>query len=125
MADLLPGTTWTFEVQLGAPYGPDVVLLATMQFVKMTDRPYTRSWFEEHLPWPAQSPDGNNIEPLWSVLESRMRIRVPPPSSLKKLEDVLREEWHSVPMETVQDLCKSVHRSIQGVLQANGGPTLY
>jgi hypothetical protein len=33
-------------------------------------------WFEEHegelqhLPWSAQSPDLNVIEPLWSVLES-------------------------------------------------------
>jgi hypothetical protein len=32
------------------------------------------SWFEEHegelqhLPWPAQLPDFNIIEPLWSVL---------------------------------------------------------
>ena len=55
-----------------------------------------QSLFEEHedslhcLPWPAQSPDLSIIEPLWWVLESRMRCRSPPPSSLKQLEDVLR-----------------------------------
>ena len=44
-----------------------------------------QSWFEEHedalqhLPWPAQSPDLNIIQPLWSVLESRVRSRFPPP----------------------------------------------
>jgi len=42
-------------------------------------------WFQEHedalqyLPWPAQSLDLNIIEPLWSVLDSRMRSRFPPP----------------------------------------------
>jgi hypothetical protein len=43
-----------------------------------------QSWFEEHevlcqecqdLPWPAQSPDWDIIEPLWSVLETRVRNR--------------------------------------------------
>jgi hypothetical protein len=56
------------------------------------------SWLEEHedalqhIPWPAQSPNLNIIEPPWSGLESRVRIRFPPPSSLKQLEDVLRGE---------------------------------
>jgi hypothetical protein len=51
-----------------------------------------QSWFEEHegelqhLPCPAQSPDLNIIEPLWSVLESRVRNRFPPPTSPKKFE---------------------------------------
>jgi hypothetical protein len=48
-----------------------------------------QSWFEEyggelqHLPWPAQSPDLKITEPLWSVLNTRLRSRFPPPTSLK------------------------------------------
>jgi hypothetical protein len=57
-----------------------------------------QSWFEEHerelqhLPWPAQSPDLNIIEPFWSVLETTVRNIFPPPTSLKQLEHVLQEE---------------------------------
>jgi hypothetical protein len=40
-----------------------------------------QSWFEEregelrHLPWSAQSPDLSITEPLWTVLETRVRYR--------------------------------------------------
>jgi transposase len=34
----------------------------------------------------------NNIEALWSVLETKVRNRFPPPTSLKELEDALQEE---------------------------------
>jgi hypothetical protein len=57
-----------------------------------------QSWFEEHkgelqhLPWPAQSPDLNITEPHWSVSETTVRYRFPPPTSLKQLEDVFQEE---------------------------------
>jgi hypothetical protein len=71
-----------------------------MQFSKTTVELFSL-WFEEHegelqhLPWPAQSPDLNIIEPLWSVLETRVRNRFPPPS-LKQLEDVIQEEWYEI-----------------------------
>jgi len=48
-----------------------------------------KSWFEEHedalqhVPWPAQLPVLYITESLWSVWESKVRNRFPPPSSLK------------------------------------------
>ena len=83
-----------------------------IKFLKMTIRPYThscvQSWFEEHedalqhLLWPGKSPDLNIIEPMWSVLQSTGRRRFHLPSSLKQPEDVLHEEWYSIPLETIQ-----------------------
>ncbi|MBJ4962393.1 transposase [Salmonella enterica subsp. enterica serovar Mbandaka] len=90
-----------------------------------------QSWFEEHedevahLPWPAQSPDLNIIEPLWSVLENRVRSRYPPPASLKELEQFLLEEWYDTSLTTIQDLYASILRGIQAVLNAKGDPTPY
>jgi hypothetical protein len=86
-------------------------------------------WFEgnegelQHLPWPAQSPDLNIIQPLWSVLETSVRNRFTPPTSLKQLEDVLQEEWYKIPLETVQNLYESIPRRTAAVLKAKGGPT--
>jgi hypothetical protein len=90
-----------------------------------------QSWFEEHedalqqLPWPAQPPDLNITELLWSVLESRVRGRLPPPSPLKQPDDVLHEERYNIVLHTVQNLDGSTARRIQAVLQTNGGPTPY
>jgi len=61
------------------------------------------------------------MEPLWSVLETRVRNRFPP-SSLNQLEE---EEWYSISLETIQNLHESIPRRIQSVLQANGGRTTY
>jgi hypothetical protein len=88
-------------------------------------------WFEEHegelqhFPWPAQSQNLNITEALWSVLETRLRNRFPPPTSLKKLENVHQEEWYKIPPETVQSLYESIPRRTAAVLKAKGFPTPY
>jgi hypothetical protein len=54
-----------------------------------------------------------------------VRNRFPPPKSLKQLEDVLKEEWHKIPLETVQNLYESIPRRIAAVLKTKGGQTPY
>jgi hypothetical protein len=94
-----------------------------MQFSKTTAPPFTQqlellSWFEEHegelhhLPWPAQSPDLK-----WSVLETRVRNRFPPQTSLKQLEDVLQEEWYKIPRDC-SELVR-VHSKDRGCNEGN------
>jgi hypothetical protein len=79
----------------------------------------------EHLPWPAQSTDLNIVKPLWSVLESTVRSRFPPPSNVKQLVDFLHQVKHSIPLDTIQNLCESIPIRISSALQSNGGPTTY
>jgi hypothetical protein len=45
-----------------------------------------------------------------------MRNRFPPATSLKQLEDVLQEEWHKIPLQTVQNLYKSIPRRISSYM---------
>ena len=45
----------------------------------------------------------NHCGQFWS----RERSKLPPPSSLKHLEDVLHEEWYTTPLETIQNGARS------------------
>ncbi|GFV47824.1 transposable element Tcb1 transposase [Trichonephila clavipes] len=78
-----------------------------------------------HLDWPPQSPDLNIIEHLWRYLESKLRARFPPPSTISALETALHEEWLHIPLQVVHDLYASIPRRIQSVIQSKGGPTPY
>jgi hypothetical protein len=63
------------------------------------------------------------IEPLWSVLGTRVKNRFPSPTFLKQLKDVLKEGWYKIPLETVQNLYEPIPKRTVAVLKAKGGPT--
>jgi hypothetical protein len=95
-----------------------------MQFSKTTVPPIHRartvqSWFEEgeHLPWPAQSPNLNITKPLRPVLETRVRNRFPPPTSLNQLEDIHEEEWYKILLGTVQNLARAHSKKDCGCIE--------
>jgi hypothetical protein len=108
-----------------------------MQFIKIIVRPYTqpvvfslgyRSMKMHFTIFPGQQSPVlrvDIVETVCSVFESRVRSRFPPTQSLKQLEDVLREEWYSITLETIQNLYESIPGRLQAALQANGGPTPY
>jgi hypothetical protein len=66
----------------------------------------------------------NITEPFWSVLETRVRNRLPSPTPLKQLEDLLQEEWYKILPETVQNLHESIPRRTAAILKAEGGPII-
>ena len=75
------------------------------------------------MEWPAQSPDLNIIEQVWSELERRLADRRP-----KNKEDLIAmatQEWDLIPKEAVQKLINSIPDRIAAVIRAKGGNTKY
>ncbi len=87
----------------------------------------TKSWFNDHgvtvLDWPANSPDLNPIENLWSIVKRKMRDTRP--NNADYLKTVIKATWASFTPEQCHRLIDSMPRSIDAVIHAKGGPTKY
>ncbi len=55
--------------------------------------------------WPANSPDINPIEHLWSIL--KVKLQEAGPKTLNALKSSLKEIWDSIPMEVINNLVLS------------------
>ncbi|GAN04917.1 conserved hypothetical protein [Mucor ambiguus] len=75
--------------------------------------------------WPAQSPDLNPIEHLWSCLERLIHHKR---ASLKKVEDLkaaLEDAWGNIHVNLAEPLVGNIKDRCQAVIDAKGGPTKY
>ena len=89
----------------------------------------TYEWLDNNnirlLDWPAQSPDLNPIEHLWTELKKRIYQHKDPATGMLVLERRMREAWAQIPVTLCQALIDSMPRRIEAVIKAKGGVTKY
>lgn len=73
--------------------------------------------------WPAQSPDLNPIENLWSILDWRVKSRRL--NNAEELFTCLRNAWNALPVDLLERLVDSMPRRCQAVIDSRGYPTKY
>ena len=77
------------------------------------------------LEWPAQSPDLNPIEHLWTHLKRKLAEYPEPAGGVEELWERMNEEWGKIPADVVLRLIESIPHRVQAVLRAKVGHTKY
>lgn len=103
----------------------------TFRFYQDNDPKHTsgivQTWLIYNCPHvmkpPAQSPDLNVIENLWSILDANIRKRKI--SNKNDLKTALIEEWARIPCATTKKLVESYPNRLKTVTDQKGGHTKY
>ena len=89
---------------------------------------YTTAWRESYgltadryMPWPANSPDLNPIENLWSIIKQKVYAGSHQFDSKEDLWDAIVSASQSVEPATIKALTASVDSRLVKLLQSNGG----
>lgn len=77
------------------------------------------------LDWPAQSPDMNLIENVWSILDQNVRRRGTKWKNKDELWRALGDEWEKLPDWIIDKLYNSMPDRVAALIKAKGGHTRY
>ena len=88
---------------------------------------HTREFFDTNkvktFEWPANSPDLNPIENIWSILKRNVSERTP--ANLTELSQVASEEWLKISTETIRKTILTMKKRILQVIERNGAKCDY
>ena len=105
--------------------------MSKMVFMQDGARAHTASltleWLDEHQVtywgpqiWPPNSPDLNPIENLWSILEEKVKDVHCSPRNITELEQVLKQTWKQIKLETLENLIFSMPDRVRDVIKNKG-----
>ena len=75
--------------------------------------------------WPAQSPDLNPIEHLWSYISHKLREKRDKLANVAQLEAFVHKTWSEIPPLLLENLVSSMPARCQAVIEKKGGQTRY
>ena len=77
------------------------------------------------LPWPAQSPELNPIENVWSIMKNRLRAQHTYPSTADALFNELSKVWNELPDMYFTALVRSMVKRCDAIPNVRGKSTKY
>lgn len=88
-----------------------------------------KEWLQDQefelMIWPAQSPDLNPIEHLWSHVKRKLNHFETPAKGMNELWERVQKVWNEIDKETCSNLIRSMPSRIEAVLKAKGKWTKY
>jgi hypothetical protein len=118
--NVLAGTLWDFYSELYEEKGRVAIVEdgAPIHRSKLA-KTFRAEHLIEVLPHPAQSPDLNPIEHIWTRLKTGINRRPVIPKNVDELWVALQEEWAKVDIDFINNLVKSMPDRVQAVTSSS------